>query len=87
MMLRVLLPALETFVQQVPCCKLRENVAKSIEVTSTCSKVLRQLATWKCVARQLARAGSVIRVTLCSTCNAILLRYKLREFVARITSP
>ena len=28
-MLRVLQPALETFVQQILCCKLRENVAKS----------------------------------------------------------
>ena len=29
-----------------------------VEVTFTCRKVLRQLATWKCVARQVARAGS-----------------------------
>ena len=39
---------------------------RKVEVTSTCRNVLRQLATWKCVARQVARAGSS------NTCNIVL---------------
>ena len=45
---------------QVACKGLRR-----VEVTFTCRNVLRQLATWKCVARHVAGAGS-------NTCNIVL---------------
>ena len=47
------------------CCVASLGVMRRVEVTFTCRNVLRQLATWKCVARHVAGAGS-------NTCNIVL---------------
>ena len=55
---------------RIPSCG---EMLRQVEMISTCRNVMRQFATWKCVARQVARAGTVvIRATLCSTCNTTL---------------
>ena len=53
---RITISALATFARnkfRVASCGT--EMLRRVEVTSTCRGVLRQLATWKCVARQVAR--------------------------------
>ncbi len=60
------------------------NMLHKVEPSSTFCNNFFQLATPKFVARQVKRAV-VLRATTCSTCNATMLRNKLKKNVARIT--
>ena len=62
------------------------NMLHQVEPSSTFYNNVFQLATLKCVARQVEHTV-VIRATTRSTCNATMLRDKLNKNVARITGP
>ena len=61
------------------CCrKVAEKCCGRVEVTSNFRNVLRQLATWKCVARQVARAGSKTSNIELSNLLLVLLQVVLK---------
>ena len=84
-MLHVLLPALAT------CCATNS----ASQVAGKCCEEQKWLllVAMSCgnlqhgkVLLNKSHEWVVIRATLCSTCNVILLRHKLKQFVARFTS-
>ena len=63
------------------CFESCRKMLRRVEVTSNFRNVLQHLATWKCIARQVARA-EITFATMCSICNATLSQDKLKQFRA-----